>query len=118
MSFNLTTSSAIIRKAGYGANSTIVTNMAALGNWCDQAEAQFSALTRRDWLANSLAITTNFRSVIEDAVSDIAATKVILYDMAGYRSRLEAQTILDGLRDNYMRIIEALKEQNYKDVLK
>lgn len=115
MSFTLTTSGAIIRKAGDGANSTIVASEAALQNWCDQAEAQLNTICRFDWVTNFATIGAEFKNILDDVASDIAAMKVISYDMSGYRSRLEAQILLDVTRDNISRNIEVLKDEKYKE---
>lgn len=111
MSFTLTTSLAIIRKAGLGANTTIVASGAAIQNWCDQAESEFCGLTRKDWITDYASIATNLKPMIEDAVSGFAAIKVIQYDMSGYTSRTEAQTLLDVLTDNNMKIVNQLKDK-------
>lgn len=113
MSFNLTTSGACIAKAGINAN----VSGALLATWCDQAEATLSMLTRKDWVNDYSIINTNFKNTLNDVVSDMVAMKIINYDMSGFTSRLEAQTMLDVLRDNKEKCIEALKNDNIKEVM-
>jgi hypothetical protein len=115
MSWNFCTSGAVIHKAGTGASSAIVLSGAILQEWYDQAEAQLCAATRYDWVTNSGAVLTNFKGIIGDAISDLCAMKIINYDMSGYTSRMEAQTMLDVLRDDYLRCVEVLKDDKNKE---
>jgi len=115
MSFNLTTSYAILNKAGTGANSTAASSAIILAKFCDEAEATFCGRTRKDWVTN--AATANFLGMIDDAVSDLAAIKLISYDMSGYTSRSEAQTMLDVLKDNSNQIIKQLEEEKNRDII-
>lgn len=104
----LTSSYAIQSKAGAGIDSAIASSNAFLAFAADLAEKQFCGLTRKDWLTNLPDATIS--GAISDAVSDLAAMKLINYNMSGYTSRAEAQTMLDVLSDNCMRIVSFLKE--------
>lgn len=117
MAWGLCSSYAIITKAGLGANSTAVASEALLELFYNQAEAQFNARTRKDWTTIYGGIGTYFKEAIGDAVSDLGAMKVILYDMGGYTSRLEATTILDALKTNSDKIIDDLVKQEYQKTL-
>lgn len=119
MSFNLTTSGACIAKAGKGANVMFsqLSGATILANWCDQAEADLNAITRRDWISLSGSTLTNFKGILDDLTSDMVAMKIVNYDMGGYTSRLEGATILDVMRDNINRNLEALKNDNIKEVM-
>lgn len=117
MSFELCSSLAIVYKAGAGANSSAASSNAILSSFYNFAAAKVNTLTRKDWLAVSMAILTNFKEIIGDTISDYAAMKVINYDMNGYTSRLEAQTMLDVLRDNASSNIDALKEIEVQEVM-
>ena len=108
MSYSLAASQAIISKAGSGVNPDAAASHALVGRWSNMAEHTFCSLTRRDWLTNTAGDAAS--GAIEDAVSDLAAMKLISYDMSGYTSRAEAQTMLDVLTDNARRIIDFLKE--------
>ena len=113
MAWTLTTSGACLSKAG--ANATI--SSAALVIWSNQAESALSLITRKDWVADYSTITANFKQVLSDVVSDMVAMRIITYDMSGYTSRTEAETMLDVLRDNITRGIEVLREQKHQEVM-
>lgn len=115
MSWTLTTSGAAIAKAGYGANSTVTASSVVLAKWSDEVEGQICTLTRKDWITSYSSVGTNFRGGLSDAASDGIAMKIIGYDMKGYSSKIEAQTMLDILRDNFMRIVDALKDDKVKE---
>ena len=96
-SWNFTTSAAAIAKAGANANTVIVASKATLAKWSDDVEGTINALTRIDWIANPP--TVNFANFLSEIASCKIGNKIINYDMSGYTSRTEAQTMLD-VNDN------------------
>lgn len=117
MSFNLTTSGAIINKAGANASATAIASYAFLAEACDEAEAEFNALTRYDWVTNWASVKTQFQKQVSSSVAARAAMEVVNYDFAGYPTTAEAQTKLDFLRDVFMRGVEWLREMENKEKL-
>jgi hypothetical protein len=115
MSYNLTTSGSCISKAG--SKSNISGCYLYISDWCDKAEGDFCADTRRNWVVLSGATIAVFRGAISDAVSDLVGMKIINWDMSGFTSRSEAQTMLDVLRDDYTRIVNICKEDENKEVM-
>ena len=116
MSFSLCSSQAIIRKAGSNVNTTIAASGAAISNWCDQAEGYIINATRRDWVDQIASVDSDIVKALNDCCSSLAAMKLIEYDMSGYFSRLEAQTMLDVLRDNATQIIKDLQDFKSNEV--
>lgn len=117
MVWTLCSSGAIIAKAGAGASSTAAASNALLAQFQQEAEATINAMTRKDWVTNYSSVATNFQQILNNACSDHAAMKLIIYDMSGYTSRLEAATILDILYDDFQKCVNILKEDNVKDIL-
>lgn len=115
MSWTLSTSGACIRRAGTNANTTIVASGAALLNWSDQAEGELNTATRKDWVTDYADVGTNFKPILDKAVSCLVAMDIVNYDPSGYTNLAEAQTILDVLRDNYIRAVELLKDEKNKE---
>jgi len=116
MSWTLTTSGAAIVKSGANHSTALDTEGAGiLQDWSDQVEATLSALTRYDWISNYATLTPILREILGDTASDMIATKIINYDMSGYTSRSEAQTMLDVIRDNLVRNLEALKDTTIRE---
>lgn len=108
MSFTFCTSEAILMKAGVGRNEDV--SGALLAEWCNFAEGQVILATRRDWRASSSSINVDVTNALGDAISDVAAMKLISYDMTLFFSKEESQTKLDVLRDNSQRIIKDLED--------
>ena len=117
MSFVLCSSEAIIAKAGANVNATAVSSNALLSEYYDQAEGAINTETRFDWTDNYTKIGTNFVEVLAEVCSSIAANKLIAYDMSGYTSRFEAQTMLDVNRDTARIGIAVLKDSKVKEKL-
>jgi len=119
MSWGLTTSGACVRKAGKNCSSDLlgISGGAILINWGDQAESDICARTRRDWITLSGSTKASFKGILDDTASDMVATKMISYDMSGYTSRLEAQTMLDVMNDNINKNIKTLDEDKNKEVM-
>ncbi len=113
MAWTLTTLSGALYKAG--ANASLGCSGAMLEKFSDQAEGSINAITRRDWVALSGSTAANFRGILDDTASDMIAMKIINFDMSGFTSRQEAQTMLDVLRDNITRNLDALKDEKNKE---
>ena len=109
MSFTLCTSGAIVQKAGLNVNSTAAASGALLSAFCDQAEGLICAETRWDFVGNYTSVNTQVKLALQDCCSSLAAIKLINYDMSGYTSRTEAQTMLDVLKDNAQTTLSNLK---------
>lgn len=97
MAWTLCSSGAAIAKAGANANADLkaysTTYAAIIDNWSDEAEGFVNSETRRDWISSPASNQTS--GAIVDVVSAKIANNIISYDMSGYTSRSEAQTMLD-----------------------
>jgi len=115
MSWTLCTSEAAVYKAGAGANSAVTASHLILAEWSDEVEASINMRTRKDWVAGYAGVGANFKAILADVSSDMIGMKIITYDMSGYTSRLEAQTMLDVARDNINTNIKFLDKDEYKE---
>lgn len=107
MSFNLCSSHAIVRKAGAYANSTAIASGGLLADYCDKAEGVVCLKCHKDWIG--VAPPTTISDAVADAVSDLAAIKVIEYDMGGFTSLNEALGMANILKDNFNQTIKDLR---------
>jgi hypothetical protein len=117
MSWTLTTSGAVLLKAGLNANALLIASAASLAKFSDEAEGFVNASTRKDWVADYANVTANFKGMLDDVTSDVIAMKVINYDMSGFTSRQEAGKMLDVLHDSMSRKIDVLKEDHNKEIM-
>ncbi len=102
-------SGAVVDKAGSNVSTAIPET--AFNDWIEQAEAETSLFSRFDWVASSAAITTVGTRVLNDAVSTLAAISAVKYDMAGYTSRIEAEDVINVLRDSALRKLQLIRDQ-------
>ena len=103
----LTTSGAVAIKAGKNYSSDF--NETGDIKWnkaINDAEASLMAAVRIDLVTNYAGYDGEQKLVFDDWTSSKAALTVINYDMGGYTSRAEAQTMLDV---NYTIMTDAMK---------
>lgn len=105
------TSEAAIMNAGLNANSTIIASGAALSEWSAQTESFINISAKNNFSDSYATLNADIKSALSDIAASLIAMKIIAYDMSGYTSRDEAQTMLDVNRDFAMRGIELLKEK-------
>ena len=110
-------SGAVLLKAGAGVSSNFTggNGEANLVPLINQAEAYVNVLTRYDWIGNWTSLDAQDKLLLEQAASDLAAIYAIQYDMSGYTNRLEAQTMLDVLRDRFVQAVDLLKVKAHSD---
>ena len=102
----------IAAKAGYGASATAVAE-ANTDVFVLDVENIINVMTRKVWAVDAAAfaaLSAAVRNILMDAASCLCAIYVVMYDMSGYSSRGEAQTIIDVCRDSFVRDIEILKD--------
>ncbi len=118
MPFIFTTSEGILIKAGE--NNSVRSSSISSGillQFSNEAEAIINAETRKDWIAEYGNIGANFKDALGIAASSLAGNMVINYNMSGYTSRAEAQTMLDVNRDNYRIAVAVLKDSKTKETM-
>ena len=97
MSFGYATSQAIIDKAGVNVNATAAASGALVKSFSDEAEGFFNSVAR---INNSdVTINAQLAGIYAMGVTAMAGRNLVHYDMSGYTSRAEAQTMLDVLTD-------------------
>lgn len=116
MALTLTTTQEIIRLAGDGASTTITASGALVTTIGEDAEGEFCADTRRDWITDFASVSTSIRKKVSKAVAAKAAAQIVLYDGANYFSRLEQETILDVLTDWYDQGVALLSKLDHNEI--
>jgi len=103
-------------KAGAG-KSSVSSAEAYTNSFIAQAESYINARTMYNWSDAYAALNADVKGILKECASNIAAMYVIQYDMSGYTSRAEAQTMLNVLRDRVEADIEVLKEIAKRDFI-
>lgn len=115
MAITLTSSGAVAIKAGKNFSTDFLDNDIKFNQIINMAEAEVTRNSRRDWVALFSGLSTNVKEILDDVVSSKAAMWVINYDMGNYNSRIEAETMLDVLRDSVSAGLAQLKDDKFKD---
>ena len=104
--------------AGANANTTSKAEAAILVYGVG-AEAIINCSTRYNWSDPYAAATLNvdIKSLLSEAQCCLIATMVIQYDMSGYSSRIEAETMLDVLDERAKKCMELLSQAAVKDFM-
>ena len=104
-------SGAMLNKAGANVNTTIHNQS---DEFINQAECLINVNSRFNFIDSYTTLNDDVKKLLEEIASNLSAIYAISYDMSGYTSRTEAETMLDVLRDSVMRNIATLK--NVSDV--
>lgn len=112
MPWTISSSQAILFKAGANFNSTAGTSGALLELISKFAEGSLVRDTEYDWVSNASSISATFLDVLKDATSDVGAKFLIEHDMSGYTQNGEAVTMVNILIDNYTKNVARLKDKN------
>lgn len=105
-------SGAVKLKAGANAPTLTAAQYTQLIN---QAESFINVITGVDYVSGYAGLTDVDKKILEDAASSHAAMGVINYDMSGYTSRAEAQTMLDVNYSRFFDAIELIKDKKYQE---
>lgn len=110
------TTAEVQRKAGAGVSATVVE--AYYNDFMTQAESVINAVTRFNWSDNYAALNVDVKGLLKECASNMAAIYAIQYNMAGYTSRVEAEDMINILRDAYLRDLALLRDWKVKDFVK
>jgi len=107
MAYIMTTEAEIEQKSGANVNVAFDTTMMTASNL--RAESFVNVMTRYNWSDQYASLNADVKGVLSDVCSSLVAIEAISYDMSGYTTRGEAESMITILRDNAIRGIQALK---------
>ena len=96
-----------------GANAPTLTG-AQYDLLLEKAEAFVAVQTKYDWVTNQASVPANTREILQEVTGKLAALDTINYDMSGFTSRMEAQTMLDVLWSKVVEIINILRDDKFR----
>ena len=109
-----TTNAQIAVRAGANVNATAIT-VAETDKYVLDVEAYINARTRVNWSDLFTAgLNADVEGILREASATLCAMYAIQYDMSSFTSRIEAETMLDVLRDRHVKAIEALEDAKIK----
>ena len=110
------TTAEVQRKAG--ANASATSNAEAyINDFMTQAESLINVMSGYNWSDAYSGLDADVKGILKLAASNIAAMYVINYDLSGFTTRIEAETMLDVLRDGAVKAIDLLKERAKVDFI-
>ncbi len=120
MAVTFCSSGAAVLKAGTNVNSLFIEDKAE-ATWpglINQAESLINSTARFNFIPIFSTLNNETKLLLEQTCSDIAAMYAINYDMSGFTTRLEAQTMLDVLRDRSEKGLALIKDQKVETFIK
>jgi hypothetical protein len=105
-------------EAGYkaGANCNAAMKVAGpIESLGYMAEAYVNVATNYNWCDKYATLSADVKYLLVDAATNIMAMYIINYDLSGFTSRIEAETMLDLLRDRTQQDIEILQKAALAD---
>jgi hypothetical protein len=104
----------VVKAAGANASATAVAE-AYTNVYIKMAEGFVSGQSRYDWVTNYASVSTIGKELLRDVTSAYAAIKAIEYDMSGFTSLTEAQTMLDLLWNIVVEGMNLLRDESFKE---
>lgn len=104
-------------KAGAGKSATSI-GSDYVNSYVKQAESFINSACRYNFTDNYSTLNDDTKGVLNETASNLAAIYVITYDMSGYTSRVEAEDIINVLRDIALRNIALLKDKKVTDFIR
>ena len=104
-------------KAGSGKSATSSAE-AYVNSYMTQVEAQINTACRYNFSDNYSALNVDTKGLLKEVASNLAAIYVICYDMSGYNSRVEAEDLINVLRDSALRNLQLLKDKKVTDFIR
>ena len=111
------TTTQVSYKCGSGASATSNTE-AYINNFMFQAESYINSVCRYNFSDNYSTLNDDTKGILQEAATAIAAIYVIQYDMSGFTSRIEAEDMINILRDAYIRCFAILRDKKVSDFIR
>ena len=103
-------------KVGAGASATS-NSEAYINSYMTQVESQINVLCRYNFSDNYAGLNADVKGILKEVASNLAAIYVIVYDMSGYGSRVEAENLVNVLRDAALRGLSILRDKKVQDFM-
>ena len=97
-------------KAGINANATSKA-IAATDVYVLETESFVNVATRKNWSDIYSTLNDDTKRVLKETTSNLCAIYVIQSDMSGFTSRIEAEDMINVLRDIALRNISVLRDK-------
>lgn len=96
-------------KAGENVDLTGWTE-ANINQWCSEAESFINCMSRYNWSDAYANLNADVKKILTGACSNLVAIYGISYNMNGFTTRIEAEDMINILRDRAMQDIMMLSD--------
>jgi hypothetical protein len=100
----------ILLRVGTGASATV-----KAAGWFDtiilDVEAMINCATRYNWSDKFATLNADVSGILTDTAACLAAIEGVTWDMSGYTSRIEAEDLINVLRDRALMNIQILRNK-------
>ena len=103
-------------KAGANASATSKAE-AYVNSYMTQVESQINCMCRYNFSDAYAALDVDVKGLLKEVASNLAAIYVIQYDMSGFTSRVEAEDMINVLRDAALRGLSILRDKKVQDFM-
>jgi len=110
MAYIMTTEAEIQQKSGANVNIAFDTTMMEAANL--RAESIINCVCKNNFSDSFATDNIDVKQILSDFCSSFVAIEAISYDMSGYTSRIEAEDMINVLRDGMLRSMSILRNQN------
>lgn len=115
MAYIMTTEAEIIQKAGAGKAVAFDTTMMTAANL--RAESTVNCVARYNFSDAYGTLNADVQHLLGDICSSLVAIEAICYNMAGYTDRVEAEDMINVLRDNALRGLSIIRDKKAQDFI-
>lgn len=109
------TSDEILVKAGENYDNSITE--ARINALCLQVESLINIICRYNFSDAYAGLNVDVKGILSEVASNLVAIYIISYNMAGYTSRIEAEDMINILRDGALRGLALLRDKKVQDFI-
>ena len=110
------TADEIAVKSGELVDATGATE-ARINALCLQVESFINCVTRYNWSDAFAALNADVKGILGEVESNLVAIYLIQFNMSGYTSRVEAEDMVNILRDAALRDLALLRDMKVRDFM-
>lgn len=90
---------------------------ANINQWCSEAESYINVLCKYNFSDNYATLNADVKKILTEATSNLVGVYGILYNMAGYTSRVEAEDMINVLWARFNQCIRLLQDMGSVDYM-
>ena len=110
------TTDEVVRKAGAGVSVSAREDI-FINDVISQSESEINVATLFNWSDSYASLDVDTKGILKQAATNNAAIYCISYDMSGYTTRSEAESMINILRDAFLRCIGILKDKKKQAII-